>query len=766
MKGVRVPGQDLEGGELLSADHTILERPCLQFRPFGEDEQGDKISDVSGLLIRDNVEYLEDCVRRVQGPGAGEGIVEHLCALLNERIRDPAYHVTPAFLKNVWNSYSYEFACFVREFCKVLSGDPQYHYNVGKEKHISPLIQTLGRPFALSQIHKMYPYFAHKYARALECTVMHVTDNSAVLRLQFPERVLQQFGPYRKACAAQTCESSKSRIAMVPVRVHGRTASIVKDRACIVKGDAFCEWEVTWTPERRALAYWPLWGLLSGAAVFASAMAADSPPSLWTASVAGLIAGGTALLGTYLLQREAKAREAVIQEQVGFVDTRHEELRESYLEQQRIAVELRRKVGQLTSLHRAGLLLSSTLNRETLLRSVAKTIVEDLQYDRVMVTWYDPLRCVAYGARLFGVPEPVAAFAATLEIPVSDPASVEGTVLLEGRPILINDVQEVRGRMHPLYQELVSRTGCQSFVSVPLKAKDWILGSLTVDRRAAGSLTQEDVDVLVTLASQLSIALDNAAAYREIEELNMGLEEKVRQRTAELEAANEKLRDLNQLKSTFVSVVSHELRTPLTSIRSFIENMLDGMTGALNEKQSRYLSRMLFNIDRLSRLIVDLLDLSRIEAGKVELRLQPVAVADGEKSVTLEARHDQALPSVRADSDHLTQILTNLIGNAIKFTPVGGRVEVHTGTQEPGLVRISVSDTGCGIAPEDLPKVFEKFYRGVSVPPDARGAGLGLAIAKSLVELHGGRIWVESVQWGGSSFSFTIPAHPPGETAG
>jgi two-component system, sensor histidine kinase and response regulator len=134
--------------------------------------------------------------------------------------------------------------------------------------------------------------------------------------------------------------------------------------------------------------------------------------------------------------------------------------------------------------------------------------------------------------------------------------------------------------------------------------------------------------------------------------------------------------------------------------------------------------------------------------------------------VTLEARHDQALPSVRADSDHLTQILTNLIGNAIKFTPVGGRVEVHTGTQEPGLVRISVSDTGCGIAPEDLPKVFEKFYRGVSVPPDARGAGLGLAIAKSLVELHGGRIWVESVQWGGSSFSFTIPAHPPGETAG
>ena len=103
---------------------------------------------------------------------AGIEIIEQLCSLLNARIRDPIYHVTPAFLQNVWNSYSYEFASVLREFCKTLSGDPQYHFNVGKEKHISPLIQTLGRPFPLSQIHKMYPYFANKYARGLECTVV------------------------------------------------------------------------------------------------------------------------------------------------------------------------------------------------------------------------------------------------------------------------------------------------------------------------------------------------------------------------------------------------------------------------------------------------------------------------------------------------------------------------------------------------------------------------------------------------------------------
>jgi signal transduction histidine kinase len=762
----------------LSREHSILERPMMEFRPFGIDAEGQKICDITGVIVQSNVEYLYDYVARTSGRSAAEEAVRELCRELNARIRDSAYHVTPDFLRNAWNSYSYEFGCYLRELCERLSGDPDFHFNAGRARKVPPMIQILLRPFSTPQTYKMWAYVGSKYTKGvLEFGVGTVTNRSAVIWMKFTDKALRQFGPYRDRCIEVICQSCKGGVSGAQLQIHGIPPASVRDLRCAARGDDRCEWEFTWTPQLRLEATWIWWGLISGATLACL--------RLWTPEMPLTSAFGLALMPTtcmwlamaYRLRRQTRELQSLVREQEQAVDTRHEELRESYLEQQRIAVELRRKVNHLTTLHRAGLLLSATFNRETLLQNVSKTIVEDLHYDRVMVAFYDPLRRVAYGARLFGVPDPVAAFAETMEVPVSDPSTVEGTVLLEGRPILVNDVQAVQERMHPSYQELARLTGSQSFVSVPLKAKDWILGSLTVDRCDAHSLTQEDVDILVTLANQLSIALDNASAYREIEELNLRLEEKVRVRTAQLEAANGKLQELNELKSAFVSVVSHELRTPLTAIRSFVENMVDGMTGPLNEKQEKYLSRMLFNIDRLSRLIVDLLDLSRIEAGRMELRLQPIAVAElvndvvdglrsiaGAKSVALEVRHIDGLPPVHADRDHLTQILTNLIGNAIKFTPGGGRVEVRTAPRESGVVHVSVSDTGCGIAAEDLPKVFDKFYRSASVLPEARGAGLGLAIAKSLVELHGGQIWVDSVYGSGSSFSFTIPCSPAATT--
>ena len=149
--------------ELLSKDRRILEKGSMEFRPFGTNPDGTKIRDVSGIIIRSIVDYLEDCMARKEGTGVRA--VEDLCRLLNERIRDPAYHVTPDFLKNAWNSYSYEFVSFVREFGIVLSGDPQFNLNAGKERNVSPLLQILGRPFTLSQIYSMWPYFGQKYAR-------------------------------------------------------------------------------------------------------------------------------------------------------------------------------------------------------------------------------------------------------------------------------------------------------------------------------------------------------------------------------------------------------------------------------------------------------------------------------------------------------------------------------------------------------------------------------------------------------------------------
>jgi len=237
----------------------------------------------------------------------------------------------------------------------------------------------------------------------------------------------------------------------------------------------------------------------------------------------------------------------------------------------------------------------------------------------------------------------------------------------------------------------------------------------------------------------------------------------------------QRLKELDKMKSDFVSNVSHELRTPLTAVKGSVDNMLDGLTGLLNEKQSRYLTRIKSNADRLTRLINDILDLSRIEAGKIDLQpavlplvtlakevtegLRPVAV---DKLISLEVASPDASVTAWADRDKVIQVLMNLIGNAVKFTPTHGKVSVTVERNGDEWVQTSVADTGPGIPLEEANKIFDKFYQIAQAGKQkARGTGLGLAISKALVEMHGGRIWVESEVGRGSTFFFTLPAQQP-----
>jgi two-component system sensor histidine kinase BarA len=314
-------------------------------------------------------------------------------------------------------------------------------------------------------------------------------------------------------------------------------------------------------------------------------------------------------------------------------------------------------------------------------------------------------------------------------------------------------------------------------ITTPLKtlvasARRIAAGDLTV---SVSSTTRDEVGQLTTVFNQMIEALCERdvqvkQAYGELEELNQSLEQRVRQRTSELQAANEKLKELDRLKSTVVSVVSHELRTPMTSIKGYVENLLDGLAGALTEKQTRTLERVKHNIDRLTRMINELLDLSKIEAGRLELQLAPIDIADvvedvienyqaaaRQKSLVVRVVLSPPLPPVRADSDKLHRVLINLLHNAIKFTPEGGEIRIEAKVRANDFVEVSVSDTGPGIPSNELDKIFDTFYRSQSAPVEARGAGLGLTIAKNLVELHGGVMWVESTVGKGSRFSFTIP---------
>jgi len=229
---------------------------------------------------------------------------------------------------------------------------------------------------------------------------------------------------------------------------------------------------------------------------------------------------------------------------------------------------------------------------------------------------------------------------------------------------------------------------------------------------------------------------------------------------------------MSQLKSDLVSMVSHELRTPLATIKEFTAILTDQIAGPITPTQQEYLGIVKANIDRLSRIIDDLLDMAKIEAGRVLLNkglvevksflphvLQSIQPLADSKKVALDLVLPDPVPSVFADADKITQVVVNLLSNAIKFTPEGGRVTVRV-TEQANEVEFSVTDTGVGISEDDLPKLFEQFAQlRKGSGPRAKGTGLGLAISKRLVELHGGRIWATSAQGQGSTFCFTLPRY-------
>jgi signal transduction histidine kinase len=292
--------------------------------------------------------------------------------------------------------------------------------------------------------------------------------------------------------------------------------------------------------------------------------------------------------------------------------------------------------------------------------------------------------------------------------------------------------------------------------TAPVINQDEVGELATVFNQMTRSIFQRDQE-LKSRAERLN------AVNSELLNLNVTLEERVRLRTETLE-------EVDRLKSEFVSHVSHELRTPLTSIKGYIDNLRDGIAGSLTEKQSDYLERMKKNADRLIRLIDDLLQLSKIESGKIEIIripfpffpmveevVQSLSALMKEKKIHLLIEPLDGLIEVYGDRDKLEEVMINLLDNAIKFSPENGRVIISF-KMDKGQLTTSVKDDGIGISAETKLRIFERFYQGEDhLLNRKKGTGFGLYIARQLVELHGGEIWVESEKGKGSRFYFTIP---------
>jgi two-component system, sensor histidine kinase and response regulator len=432
---------------------------------------------------------------------------------------------------------------------------------------------------------------------------------------------------------------------------------------------------------------------------------------------------------------------------------------------------IRRQVTQLTTVHQASTTIANAtlLDMDQLLDTVLQLVVENLGFFRMMVVLHDPERNYATVARIIGVSPEIVKGVQHLQVPVADNGGITAELLLHGKPVLIHEVETATHRFYPPLLELVRRSGIRSFVGVPLQSHGKILGYLAGDR-GARQCSEDDLHILLTIAGHVAAAIDNAKAYSDLAELTQHLEERIEQRTEELSHANAQLQDHDRRRTTFLSVVSHELRTPMTAIRSFAENMLDGVTGPLTELQRTYLTRIQHNVARLGRIIVQLLDWSRLDTKRIELRMEEVFIHQiatiatdslqmvaAEKNVSLAVTPVESLPSVKGDRDKLEQILWNLIGNAIKFTPSGGHVTVECCVSPPGFVQTCVADTGCGIDPTHLDNIFNEFSRVPSAIPSSQGAQLGLYITKALVAMHHGQVWVESQPEVGSRFYFTLP---------
>jgi len=410
--------------------------------------------------------------------------------------------------------------------------------------------------------------------------------------------------------------------------------------------------------------------------------------------------------------------------------------------------QLVRSVDELKALGEVGQAVSSTLDLETVLSTIVSRASQLADMDGGSIWEYEETKEEFHLHATDRLPEAlVDVLRAT---PIRKGEGALGRLALTAEPVEIPNIADER-----IYQSRVRtvliRSGYRSLLAVPLLREDRLLGAIAVNRRTVGGFPPEVIELLKTFATQSALAIQNARLFREIED-----------KRRQLEIAS-------QHKSEFLANMSHELRTPLNAIIGFSEVLVERMFGDINEKQAEYLNDILESGRHLLSLINDILDLSKIEAGRLELEASdfhlPSAIENALALVRERAQHrevalartvDERIGTIQADERKVKQVLLNLLSNALKFTPEGGKVDVRAALSN-GAIEISVADTGVGIAPEDQEAVFEEFRQVGAASKKVEGTGLGLAISRKFIELHGGRIWVTSEMGKGSTFTFTLP---------
>jgi signal transduction histidine kinase/ActR/RegA family two-component response regulator len=408
--------------------------------------------------------------------------------------------------------------------------------------------------------------------------------------------------------------------------------------------------------------------------------------------------------------------------------------------------ELASKVEQLEALREVGEVVSSTLDPDIVLDSIVSNAVRLTGTDGGSIMEYLEETDAFVVRAAYGSSPQLLDRLHTVTIRRND--SLVGRAVTERRTIQVADLAEATSDAH---LDALLSDGWRSVLAIPMIRGDVIIGALVIRRRIVGSFPDEMVDLLETFAAQSTVALVNARLFRELET-----------KSAELEVAS-------RHKSEFLASMSHELRTPLNAVIGFSEVLIDRMFGELNERQDEYV-RDIWNSGRhLLELLNEILDLSKVEAGQMVLEPTTVDVAQtldyavslvreraAKHGITVDVAVGPGIDVIETDPLRFKQVMLNLLSNAVKFTSDGGRVDITAEVVDDDLV-IAVTDTGPGIPEADRERIFDSFQQGGRGVAREEGTGLGLTLSRRIVELFGGRLWLESEVGRGSTFAFTIP---------
>ncbi|MFM6847624.1 MAG: GAF domain-containing protein [Terrabacter sp.] len=409
------------------------------------------------------------------------------------------------------------------------------------------------------------------------------------------------------------------------------------------------------------------------------------------------------------------------------------------------SAELARKVDQLEALAEVGQAISSTLVPDEVLRTIVSHAVELSGTDGGSLMEFDESTGL-FGVRtVYGTSPDVVTALRAAQIHIDH--TWVGRAARERTVLQIADLEA-----EPLdpHLDVLQAAGWRSLVAIPLMRPDRVVGALVVRRKTTGAFSAETCELLAAFASQSAVALTNARLYQQLEQQSV------------------ELADASRHKSEFLASMSHELRTPLNAVIGFSEVLLERMFGELNERQEDYLKDIHSAGRHLLALLGDILDLSKIEAGRMELDVTTFPMDEVLVQVLSLVRERAALHAIRLDLDaaplgpvtadelRLKQVLLNLLSNAVKFTPDGGEVQVRA-WRDGNDLHVTVTDTGIGIDPSDQERIFDSFQQGERTATSVEGTGLGLTLSRRIIELHGGRLWLTSAPGQGSTFGMVVP---------